>query len=366
MHTNAIESWLARMHRHAHRASRCVDWYFHVQIGEPGQLEEHYPECSNRIIRSPCRLSEWSAFFRDFYRLCRVQKFDVVHIHADLTSAPYLLAARLAGVPRVIVHVHNADEAIPTSNPLKRVFLKPLMRQTCLLLADRIVGISNHTLDTFLAGRIRRAKHDIVHYYGIEPTAIQKSKSDRAGFRRELGFKDDVRVLLFAGRVVPEKNPLFAVDVLSEMRKIDPGIVGVFVGAGSLDGAVRQRAVELGLGGAFRQLGWRNDVADVMSCCDWFILPRPEQPMEGFGIAVMEAQLAGLRLLLSQGIADDPLLPTAVYRRLPLASGARMWAEAALELLRQPAPSRAAALDALHSSPMEMNRALDALLRLYE
>jgi glycosyltransferase involved in cell wall biosynthesis len=365
MHTNAIESWLARMYRHAIRTGEPVNWWFHVQLEEPGRLETTHPECASRIIRSPYTLSEGTKFFREFYRLCRRMRFDVIHVHADVMSAPFLTAARLAGHPRMIVHVHNADENIPTSSRLKAALFRPLFRGICFALADRIVGISNHTLDTFLHGRRRRQGRDVVHYYGIDPMPFIEMQIDRTGFRRELGFPDSARILLFAGRMAPEKNPLFALEVLAEMRRIDPNVVGVFAGAGGLEAQLREQASVLNMESGFRFLGWRTDVADIMHCSDWFILPRPELPMEGFGIAVVEAQLAGLRLLLSRGIADDPLLPTAVYRRLPLDAGAAAWARAACELWNAPAPSKAAALAALRASPMDMDRALDALLGLY-
>jgi glycosyltransferase involved in cell wall biosynthesis len=142
-------------------------------------------------------------------------------------------------------------------------------------------------------------------------------------------------------------------------------VAGVFVGSGSLDEAVRSRAEALDLSAHLRVLGWRNDVPDIMAQCDWFILPRPEKPMEGFGIAVVEAQLAGLRLLLSRGIADDPLLSTAIYRRLPLDAGAAVWARAARELWKGPAPSKKAACAALAASPMDMDRALERLMALH-
>lgn len=163
-----------------------------------------------------------------------------------------------------------------------------------------------------------------------------------------------------------QKNPLFAVDVLSKLRRLEPRAVAVFVGTGSLVEAVQNRAVELGVEPWIRQLGWRHDMAEVMSCADLFILPRPEQPMEGFGLAVVEAQLAGLPLLLSRGIPNDPILPTASYRRLPLAVGAGAWAKAGIELLRSPANTSAAALAALEKSPMQMDRALERLLMLHE
>jgi glycosyltransferase involved in cell wall biosynthesis len=176
---------------------------------------------------------------------------------------------------------------------------------------------------------------------------------------------EDALILLFAGRMVPEKNPLFAVEVLAEMRKRNPRVVAAFVGSGSMEQAVSDRANELGVGDACRFLGWRSDVPDVMSCCDWFILPRPEKPMEGLGIAVIEAQLAGLRLLLSRGIADDPLLPGSVWARLGLAEGANKWAEEALKLLDQVPPPPQMADAQLAQSPFDMDFALADLLNLY-
>ena len=78
---------------------------------------------------------------------------------------------------------------------------------------------------------------------------------------------------------------MFAADVLAEMHRLEPATVGVFVGAGSLEEAVRQRCAELGVDNVVRFLGWRDDVPEIMCCSDWFILPHPEHPVEGFGIA---------------------------------------------------------------------------------
>jgi len=87
--------------------------------------------------------------------------------------------------------------------------------------------------------------------------------------------------------------------------------------------------------------------------------------MEGFGLVVVEGALAGLRMLLSRGISNDPLLSTAIYRRLPLAAGANAWARAASELLLGSPASRIDALDALRLSPMDMDYAFEDLQRLH-
>lgn len=365
LNRGAVENWLVRMLRHARIRGTEIDWSFYCALPQPGALDSETAALGARVLTSPVRIGRKAPFVRALRAVLHDGRFDVLHCHHDIVSAVYLLASIGMPIGRRIVHVHNADENVLTPSPLKQMLLREPMRRVCLGMADRIVGISNITLDTFLAGRARRLGRDVVHYYGIDPSAFRATTTDRAAFRRAFGLAEDARIVLFAGRVVPEKNPLFALDVLAEMRRLDASVAGVFVGAGSLEGALAARAAELGIEGSFRMLGWRNDVPDIMCCCDWFILPRPEEPMEGFGIAVVEAQLAGLRLLLSRGIADDPLLPAAHVRRLALAAGAEAWAKAAIDLLDEPAPSRSETFAALKRSPMDMDTALDNLLAIH-
>ena len=361
----AVENWLIRMLGHARKREIEVDWTFYCVLGHPGAMDEKARALGARIIRSPVPIDKNLEFLRSLRIELRRGEYDVLHCHHDIMSAVYLLAALGTRIRRRIVHVHNADEALLTPSSLKQRFYREPMRRVCLLMADRIVGISNHTLDMFLAGRTRRPERDIVNYYGLDPTPFEHVTANRAGFRRQWDLPEHSLILLFGGRLVPEKNPVFTVDVLAELRFIEPRAVAVFVGAGSQGADVLARARGLGVEHSVRVLGWRNDLPEIMSCSDWFILPHPEQPAEGFGLAVVEAQLAGLRMLLSRGILDDPLLSTACFRRLALSDGAKLWAKTAMELLHDPVPSRAAALAALRASPMNMDRALKRLLELH-
>ena len=362
----AVENWLVRMLAYARKRDAGVSWTFYCAFGESGDLGKTAQALGARVVCSPVPIARKIDFIRALRAELRRGRYDVLHCHHDLVSAVYLLASLGLPVRKRIVHAHNADEAVLTPSALKRRLYREPMRRVCLAMADHIVGISNHTLDTLLAGHSRRGGLDMVHYYGVDAALFTSEEPDRVAFRQGLGFPPDARVLLFAGRVVPEKNPLFAVDVLSELRRLDSRFVALFAGAGSLTEAVHVRAQKLGVEPWIRLIGWRNDLAYVMGCADLFILPRPEQPMEGFGLAVVEAQLAGLRLLLSRGIPNDPILPTASYRRLPLAVGAGAWARAGVELLTTPTQSHAAVLAAFEKSAMQMDRALEELVLLHE
>lgn len=361
----AVENWLLRMLAYARRKSIEVDWTFYCAVATPGSIENQVRALNAHIVRSPVPLRLKRSFIRALRNELRQGKYAVLHCHHDLLSAAYLLAAAGLPINHRIVHVHNADEGVPTPSRFKRYLYREPMRRVCLRMADRIVGISNHTLDSFLAGCSRKPKRDSVHYYGIDAASFERTVSDRDRFRQTCELPNDALVLLFGGRLVPEKNPLFAVDVLASLRRREPRVFGVFAGTGSQEQPILERARELNIENSVRLVGWRNDLPEVMSCSDWFILPHPEHPMEGFGLAVVEAQLAGLRMLLSRGIADDPLLPTAVFRRLSLNDGPDAWADGALELLHEPAPSRAAAIEALTKSQMNMDHALNGLLQLY-
>jgi glycosyltransferase involved in cell wall biosynthesis len=354
-----------RMLVHARKREIEVDWTFYCILERPGAMDDKARALGARVVHTPVPIVEKTKFVRALRTELRHGEYDVLHCHHDIVSAIYLLAASGIRIRRRIVHVHNADEAVLTPSRLKQCFYREPMRQVCLFMAHRIVGISNHALDTFLAGRARRPERDSVHYYGVDSTPFENVSADRVRFRRQLSLPQDAPILLFGGRLVPEKNPVFVVDVLANLRCIDRRAVAVFAGSGSLETEVRARARRLGVESSVHLLGWRNDLPEVMNCCDCFILPHPEHPVEGFGVAIVEAQLAGLPMLLSRGILDDPLLPTANFRRIALSEGPIAWSKAALELLHDPVRSRVAALAALRASPMDMDQALAGLIRLH-
>lgn len=361
----SVEAWLLRMAAHARLRQIPIDWSFYCQLPEAGAREDWARHLGLPVLRSPVPIQRKLAFARALRSAVAAGGHSILHSHHDLLSGYYLAACSGLRLHRRIVHVHNADEQVLTDQPLKRAVLRPLLRQLSLHGADRIVANSHHCLDTFLAGQSRGEGGTAIHRYGIDASPFVAAQRQRLERRRALGLADSAPALLFLGRLTPEKNPLYAVEVLAALRRLRPDVIGVFAGSGSLATALARRLEELGLQDCSRLLGWRDDGAAIMAACDLFLLPRPEQPLEGFGMAVVEAQLAGLRLLLSLGVPEDPLLPTAVFRRLALASGPERWAAAAVALLDAPAPDPAASWAAHRASAMDMDRALQLLLQLH-
>jgi glycosyltransferase involved in cell wall biosynthesis len=366
----AVEGWLLRMLKAGNSFGADLDWTFYSVLQRPGRFDEAARAMGARVINSPVALDAKYRFVRALRRELERGEYDVLHCHHDVVSAVYLVAATGLPISRRIVHVHNADLHMPTGSPKKSAFLREPMRRMCLLLADRIVGISNYTLDTFLSNHARKAGRDVVLYYGIDTAPYHEPPSRREAVRASLGLPDDASILLFAGRMVDYKNPLFLVDVLNEIAEEEPGAYAVFAGAGPLEEKVRSRAQWLGVEDRVCVLGWRDDTVSLMRGADLFVFPRVEETTddlgkEGLGLVVVESQAAGLPSLLSRGIPDDAIVDTVLCKTLPLADGPKAWGVAAREILAAPRPDRAAALAAVERSEFALEAGFRNLVALH-
>src|SRR5437660_1332103 len=253
----AVEKWLLRTLGHARKRDLEIDWTFYCILEKSGAMDEKAQALGARVLHSPVPLVKKTEFICALHKELRRGDYDVLHSHHDILSAVYLLAGVGIPIRRQIVHVHNADESVPSGSRFKQRVLREPMRQVCLRMADRIVGISDHTLDTFLAGRARRPGRDSVHYYGVDASPFATTPADRCSFRRKLHLPQDALILLFAGRTVPEKNPVFAVEVLAKLRGLESRAVAVFAGSGSQEQHVLERARELSVADSVRLLAWR-------------------------------------------------------------------------------------------------------------
>ena len=125
-------------------------------------------------------------------------------------------------------------------------------------------------------------------------TAKRKSSSIRDELLMEFGLPGDSKLLLYAGRLSPEKN----IGLLTKIMKLLSGGVSdsfrlLIAGAGPSLEKLREEASSLGTD-AVRILGHINDkekLANLFANCDAFIHPNPREP---FGITPLEAMASGL------------------------------------------------------------------------
>jgi glycosyltransferase involved in cell wall biosynthesis len=205
-----------------------------------------------------------------------------------------VLAARMLGKP-CVVKVHGSDVNIL----LKRRFARTVAARV-LPKADAVVAVSQP-----LAVELERigVAPERVH---LVPNGVDTSlffPRDRARARRACVVAEDARVVLFVGRLEPQKGVRELLIAFDRVRREVPRAMLVFIGDGvSLD-EVRSRAARWGED-AVRVLGPRpqSEVAQWMGACDVVVLP---SWAEGTPNVVLEA-LASRRPVVATSVGGIP------------------------------------------------------------
>ena len=122
---------------------------------------------------------------------------------------------------------------------------------------------------------------------------------------------------------MPPKNHGFLIDIFKVVHERCPNAVLLLVGEGPLEAQVRKKVEKLGLTDAVRFLGLRTDVNRIYQAMDVFVMP---SFYEGFGIAAIEAQTAGVWCVLADSIPAECMITDRV-KFCSLQAGTNEWAD---------------------------------------
>ncbi len=183
----------------------------------------------------------------------------------------------------------------PRPSFLKRVLLRALYRRFA---AVTYVGAANRFyFEAFgvPAGRLHFAPHAVDHELFDPGRADHQGAARR--IRAELQLAPETRVVLFAGKLVPRKQPLALLDAFLARER--PGTALIFVGDGAEKPALQASAAQEP-GAAVRFLPFANQRAMPAHylLADLFALPS-HGPSETWGLAVNEAMHMGVPCLVS-------------------------------------------------------------------
>jgi len=361
----AVENWIVNIFLESRKTRPDWDWTFYCILGKPGRLDEKVIAAGGKIVFSPVTVSEKLKFLRHLRTTFIRGNYDIVHAHHDYLSGFYLLAAAGLKFKRRILHIHNNDKGLPVGNRFLHKTLLPVFRWTGIKMSDDILGISEHTLNEFRMRYASPGPNFKVLYYGIDltPFAVQP---DREKLRSSLNLPGQSKILLFTGRMIDEKNPVYLVRILQALLKHRNDVYAVFAGKGPLEDEVIKYASEFQISEHIRMIGWTDSIAALMKSSDVFIFPRLETPKEGLGLVVVEAQAAGLPAFITEGIVNDAvIIPEMVYYRS--LDDLDQWVEGINKILDSGAAiSKETAFHRMQNSTFELSHATENLIEIYE
>jgi glycosyltransferase involved in cell wall biosynthesis/ribosomal protein S18 acetylase RimI-like enzyme len=230
--------------------------------------------------------------------LLRRERFDLVHTHNPKPGVLGRLAARLAGVPLVVNTVHGLY-ATPEDRLRKRAAVLGLE-----WLAGRCSDLELYQSEEDLrwARRLRLAGKGRSHLLGngtdtghFDPARVPVERV--AALRRELGLPADALVVGAVGRLVVEKGYRELFTAARAVRRADPRVRFLVVGAPDLEKADAITEAELvRAAGDVVVTGWRDDVRDLLAVMDVFVLASWR---EGMPRSAIEAAAMGKALVLT-------------------------------------------------------------------
>lgn len=246
-------------------------------------------------------------------------EWSALHIHCPhfaVFIAPY---AKKHGIKKCAVHCHSTWYSLYPKNNFRNKFLFELGKG----LVDKFFACGRD------AGKF---------WYGddkdftVLPNAVncekfRYNKTIRNKKREEMGIQDKF-VVGHLGRVSPpQKNHPFLLKIFAEIKKQKENSVLLMAGADETD-ELLNLAKQLHVENDIYFLGPRTDISELCQAYDVFVFP---SFWEGLPVSVVEAQAAGLPVVMSDSITNEVCI-TDIISVMSLNDSPKSWAQKILEV----------------------------------
>ncbi len=272
--------------------------------------------------------------------LVKIHNVDVIQTHI-LRSLDFLvLSLRLQSDVRVFWIFHNERFDLREEHlGRQKWLLEPKLWGYHTLYrigarwANRLVAVSEQVKSAMLKTMPHIHENRIAVVCNSVDVTRYGDRTLRSILRRELGIGDHDRVVAMVATFKEQKGHRFLLDALPSVMRQFPDLHVLLIGDGALRLALEAQARNLKLDERVHFLGSRNDVPDLLSASDLFILP---SLWEGLPMALVEAMASGLPAIGTRVAGTNQVMAHGETGLLVTPGSADELCEAMLELLSSP------------------------------
>lgn len=298
------------------------------------------------------------AYFIKVKNFLNKGNFDIVHANMDLLNGIILRFAEKAGIKKRICHAHTSKSQFKAEGIVSKVITgvqkvyHSKMKEMIASCTTDMVACSSVAGEYFYDDKT----YELV-YNGID-MKLYEQPTVSYEFKSELGLStDDEHRIVSVGRITQVKNPIFALEVIAELKKIRNDFRYIWVGDGGLAQDFKLKISELGLEGTVLMPGIMTEIPQILACCDCFLMP---SLFEGLPFSLVEAQAAGLKCVVSDVVTKTADIGLVNY--VSLEKSAKEWAEEINRVLDAPAGKK----DEEKAKLFDVSNTVNQLEKIYD
>lgn len=274
------------------------------------------------------------------------ETWQAMHIHGPHFAVFVAPAAKMAGLRNIVVHSHTTVYTLIGS-----AFANRLLSQYAKYCIPKKLACSR------ASGQLWYGQKPFTELRNaVDCRALQFDPAVREHMRWQLHL-DDAFVVGHIGKTdIPQKNHEFLFSVFAEIHKLRSNAKLLLIGAVPTD-RLTALAKELNIVDSVLFLGPQSQISAYLQAMDLFVFPSIS---EGLPMSVVEAQAAGLPVVLSDAVTRE-VACTPLVKTLSLHQSPEEWAGAAL----QPQPPRQSPTAALIAGGWNIRECAVLLEKIY-
>jgi N-acetyl-alpha-D-glucosaminyl L-malate synthase BshA len=321
--------------------------HVHVLSSEtPFRLGEYQPGLSFHRVETPnyplFREPQYLlALANKIVQVSREERLDIIHAHYAVphATAGYLakqiLGASNGGrIPRVITTLHGTDITLLGADRSYKEIVSFSIAQS-----DGVTAVSESLkADTIREFGRTRDIHVIPNFIDVETAC----RTDRSALRTSLALPHE-KLVIHVSNFRPVKRVTAVIEIFKRIHAVVPSRL-LMVGDGPDLAEASQCARAAELGDSVRFLGDQEQVVQLLSTSDLFLMPSAQ---ESFGLAALEAMACEVPVVASRVGGVPELVHDGVTGFLCPPDDLTAMADASLRLLTD---------DALHARMAEAAR----------
>lgn len=246
------------------------------------------------------RLRMWARDLHTAAGLLRDARPDIIHVNGSQDHWTMALANQACGHSIPLLRTRHNTYAV-SANPANR------------LLNRRLTDFQIVVCETV---RQQLAQHPVFHadrlcaiHNGVDADLYRRDDAARARARTEFGYGPSDLVCGIVARLVPAKGHIFLFEAAAMLKEQIPNLRILVLGQGTLEDALRQMAVDLGISAMVQFAGFRTDMHHCVQALDIGVQPSIDCDTSSFSmkeqmaasVPVVASDYGGLSEIIDDG-----------------------------------------------------------------